>query len=52
VKVLRNRQFQYMVAPTNTSGLAEFLFQAGAIKKQPASWRDYFFDHPALASGS
>jgi NitT/TauT family transport system substrate-binding protein len=52
VKVLKNPQFQYKVAPTNTYGLAQFLFQAGAIKKQPASWRDYFFDDPALASGS
>jgi NitT/TauT family transport system substrate-binding protein len=25
-------------------GLAQFLHQVGAIKKQPASWRDYFFD--------
>jgi NitT/TauT family transport system substrate-binding protein len=52
VKIIRNPQFQYKVAPQNTQGLAQFLFQAGAIKKQPASWRDYFFDHPALASGS
>jgi NitT/TauT family transport system substrate-binding protein len=40
------------VAPQNTLGLAQFLFKAGAIKKQPASWRDYFFEHPALAAGS
>ena len=33
-------------------GLAQFLHQVGAIRKKPASWRDYFFDHPALASGS
>lgn len=52
VKILKNPQFQYKVAPTNTYGLAQFLFQAGAIRKQPATWRDYFFDHPALASGS
>jgi NitT/TauT family transport system substrate-binding protein len=52
VKIIRNPQFQYKVAPQNTQGLAQFLFQAGAIKKRPASWRDYFFDHPALASGS
>lgn len=52
VKIIRNPQFQYKVAPQNTFGLAQFLHQAGAIRKQPASWRDYFFDHPALASGS
>jgi NitT/TauT family transport system substrate-binding protein len=52
VKIIRNPEFQYKVAPQNTLGLAQFLHRAGAIKKQPASWRDYFFDHPALASGS
>jgi NitT/TauT family transport system substrate-binding protein len=52
LKVIKNPQIQFKVAPQNTLGLAQFLFQAGAIKKQPASWRDYFFDHPALASGS
>lgn len=52
VKIIKNPQFQFKVAPQNTYGLAQFLHGAGAIKKQPASWRDYFFDHPALASGS
>jgi NitT/TauT family transport system substrate-binding protein len=52
LKVIRNPQIQFKVAPQNTLGLAQFLFQAGAIKTQPASWRDYFFEHPALASGS
>jgi NitT/TauT family transport system substrate-binding protein len=28
------------------------MHDAGAIRKAPSSWRDYFFDHPALASGS
>jgi NitT/TauT family transport system substrate-binding protein len=52
IKVLRNPQFQFKVAPQNTLGLARFMHQAGAIRKAPASWRDYFFEHPALASGS
>jgi NitT/TauT family transport system substrate-binding protein len=52
LKVIRNPQIQFKVAPQNTLGLAQFLHQAGAIKKQPRSWRDYFFEHPALASGS
>jgi NitT/TauT family transport system substrate-binding protein len=52
LKVIKNPQIQFKVAPQNTLGLARFLFQAGAIRKQPASWRDYFFEHPALASGS
>jgi NitT/TauT family transport system substrate-binding protein len=52
LKVIRNPQIEFKVAPQNTLGLAQFLHQAGAIRKQPASWKDYFFEHPALASGS
>jgi NitT/TauT family transport system substrate-binding protein len=52
LKVIKNPQIQFKVAPQNTLGLARFLHQVGAIKKQPASWRDYFFDHPALQPGS
>jgi NitT/TauT family transport system substrate-binding protein len=52
LKVISNPQIEFKVAPQNTLGLAQFLFKAGAIKKQPVSWRDYFFEHPALASGS
>jgi NitT/TauT family transport system substrate-binding protein len=52
LKVIRNPQIEFKVAPQNTLGLAQFLHQAGAIRKQPASWKDYFFEHPVLASGS
>ena len=52
VKVLKDPKVQFKVAPQNTLGLAQFLHQVGAIRKKPASWRDYFFAHPALASGS
>jgi len=52
LKVIKNPQVQFKIAPENTLGLAQFMFKAGAIKKQPASWRDYFFAHPALAKGS
>jgi NitT/TauT family transport system substrate-binding protein len=52
LKVIRNPQIGFNVAPQNTLGLAKFMHAAGAIKKEPASWRDYFFEHPALAAGS
>jgi NitT/TauT family transport system substrate-binding protein len=52
LKVIKNPQVQFKVAPQNTLGLAQFMFKAGALKKEPKSWRDYFFEHPALASGS
>ena len=52
LKVIRNPQVQFKVAPQNTLGLAQFLHEVGAIKTRPASWRDYFFAHPALDKGS
>jgi len=52
LKVIRNPQIEFKVAPQNTLGLAQFLHQAGAIKTRAASWRDYFFEHPALGAGS
>ena len=52
LKIITNPQIQFKVAPQNTLGLAQFLNQAGAIRNKPVSWRDYFFEHPALASGS
>jgi NitT/TauT family transport system substrate-binding protein len=52
LKVIRNPQIQFKVAPQNTFALARFLHEAGAIKNKPAAWRDYFFEHPALANGS
>ena len=52
LKVIRNPQVQFKVAPQNTLGLAQFLHEVGAIKTRPGSWRDYFFVHPALDKGS
>ena len=52
VKVIRNPQVQFKVAPQNTLVLGQFLHEVGAIRTRPASWRDYFFAHPALDKGS
>ena len=52
LKVIRNPQVEFKVAPQNTLGMGQFMFKAGALNNQPKSWRDYFFDHPALAAGS
>ena len=51
LKIIKNPQVQFSVAPQNTYGLAQFLYRVGAIKKQPASWRDYFFDDPVITQG-
>lgn len=52
LKVIKNPLVEFKVAPQNTLGLAQFLHGVGAIKTRPASWRDYFFVHPALDKGS
>ena len=52
IKVIRKPQVQFKVAPQNTLVLGQFLHEVGAIKTRPASWRDYFFVHPALEKGS
>jgi len=51
LKIIKNPQVQFSVEPQNTYGLSEFLFRVGAIKKKPASWRDYFFDDPVITKG-
>jgi NitT/TauT family transport system substrate-binding protein len=52
LKIIKNPQVQFKVSPENTFVLAQFLHRVGAIKNQPKSWRDYFFDDPATAQGS
>ncbi|MBV7538731.1 ABC transporter substrate-binding protein [Duganella sp. sic0402] len=52
LKIIKNPQVNFSVAPQNTYGLAQFLYRVGAIKKQPASWRDYFFEDPVIEQGS
>lgn len=52
LKILKDPQVQFKIAPQNTFTLAQFLHRVGAIKNQPKSWRDYFFDDAATANGS
>lgn len=52
LKIIDNERFQFSVTPTNTYPLAEFLHRVGAIKNQPASWQDYFFEDAAIGQGS
>lgn len=51
LKIIKNPQVQFKIAPQNTYGLAQFLHRVGVLKNQPASWRDYFFDDPAIGQG-
>jgi NitT/TauT family transport system substrate-binding protein len=52
LKILKNPEVQFKLAPQNTYALAEFMHRVGAIKNKPASAKDYFFDdaHNAQAN--
>jgi len=52
VKIFRNPEVQFRIAPQNTLGLAQFMHKVGAVKNRPAAWRDYFFDDPLVKEGS
>ncbi|WP_144151457.1 ABC transporter substrate-binding protein [Paraburkholderia sp. BCC1885] len=52
LKVIRNPEVQFKIAPQNTFVLAQFMYRVGAIKNEPKSWKGYFFDDPATAAGS
>ncbi|MEN7528255.1 ABC transporter substrate-binding protein [Cupriavidus sp. DL-D2] len=52
VKILKNPQVQFKITPENTYALAAFMHRVGAIKNQPKSWQDYFFQDAATAKGS
>lgn len=52
LKILRDPQMQFTIVPRHTFAIAQFMRRVGAIRHAPASWRDYFFDDPALAGGS
>lgn len=52
LKIIDTEQFEFSVTPTKTYPLADFLYRVGAIKNQPASWQDYFFEDAAIGQGS
>ncbi|NVD99836.1 ABC transporter substrate-binding protein [Massilia sp. BJB1822] len=51
LKIIRNPEVQFRIAPQNTFVLAQFMHRVGVIKNQPASWKDYFFDDPLIGQG-
>ena len=52
LKIIKNPEVQFKIAPQNTFALADFMHRVGAIKNKPASFKDYFFDDAHVASGS
>ncbi len=52
LKIIKNPEVQFKVQPQNTLALGQFMHRVGAIKNEPASVKDYFFDDVHVASGS
>lgn len=52
LKVIKNPEVQFTTTPQNTFVLAEFMHRVGAIKNQPKSVHDYFFDDPHSKAGN
>lgn len=52
LQILQSPEVKFSIAPNNTLSLGQFLYRVGAIKHNPQSVKDYFFDDPHVASGS
>ncbi|MGE6605276.1 ABC transporter substrate-binding protein [Halomonas sp. NPDC076908] len=50
--IITDEQVSFSLVPHNTFPLAEFLFDVGAIRNEPTSWQDYFFDDIHAWEGS
>lgn len=42
--LITDEQVSFSLVPRNTYPLAEFLHEIGAIRNEPTSWEDYFFE--------
>jgi NitT/TauT family transport system substrate-binding protein len=42
-KIVMDEENEFTLTPRNTTKYAEFMHRVGALKNQPASWKDYFF---------
>ncbi|PMR73666.1 ABC transporter substrate-binding protein [Billgrantia endophytica] len=42
--LITDEQVSFSLVPRNTYPIAEFLHAVGAIRNEPVSWQDYFFD--------
>ncbi len=51
-KIITDPKVEYTMVPKNTTKYSSFLYDVGAIKKKPNSWKDMFFDNVHSLSGS
>jgi NitT/TauT family transport system substrate-binding protein len=52
LRIIGNPEVQFKIQPQNTLGLGRFMHRVGAIKHEPTSVKDYFFDDAPTADGS
>ena len=52
LKVIRNPEVTFKIAPQNTIGLGQFMHRVGVIRNEPKTLDDYFFANPRIATGS
>lgn len=52
LKVIKNPEVTFQIAPQNTLGLGWFMHRVGAIRTAPGTLADYFFVNPRVAAGS
>lgn len=52
LKIIRNPEVQFKTTPQNTLGLGQFLQRVGAIKNEPKTITDYFFDDAHVKGGN
>ncbi|KQP09494.1 ABC transporter substrate-binding protein [Methylobacterium sp. Leaf93] len=50
--IIKNPAVSFKVTPENTLGLGTFMHRVGAIKAEPKTIGDYFFDDPRISNGS
>jgi len=50
--IITDEEVEYTMVPKNTTKYSDFLYEVGAIKKKPDSWKDMFFDNVHDLPGS
>jgi NitT/TauT family transport system substrate-binding protein len=44
VAILNDPLVQFTMTPVGTMKFADFMHRIGALKNEPSSWKDYFFE--------
>jgi NitT/TauT family transport system substrate-binding protein len=50
--MIEDPEIEFTTTPANSMKYAEFMHKVDALKNQPASWQDYFFEEIHDLQGS